>query len=122
MATDTERPQEAPRPRRYGPPQEGQDAGRPRRYGPPQEGQREGRRGYGPPPVRRKCPYCSNKSLEMDYKRVDVLRNYITERGKIATRRGSGLCARHQRDMALAIKRARHLALLPYTAGHLRKI
>ena len=117
MSTDTERPQETPRPRRYGPPQDG-----PRRYGPPQDGQREGRRGYGPPPARRKCAFCTNKALEMDYKRVDMLRNYVTERGKIATRRGSGLCARHQRDMALAIKRARHLALLPYTAAHLRKI
>jgi small subunit ribosomal protein S18 len=103
LATDTERPQETSRPRRYGPPQ-------------------EGRRGFRRPPVRRKCAFCSNKALEMDYKRVDLLRNYITERGKIATRRGSGLCARHQREMALAIKRARHLALLPYTAAHLRKI
>ena len=117
MATDTERTPEASRPRRYGSSQEG-----PRRYGSSQDGGREGRRGFGPPAARRKCAFCANKSLEMDYKRVDLLHNYVTERGKIATRRGSGLCARHQRDMALAIKRARHLALLPYTAGHLRKI
>jgi small subunit ribosomal protein S18 len=50
-----------------------------------------------------------------------MLHNYTTERGKIGTRRHSGLCARHQRDVALAIKRARHLALLPYTAEHVRK-
>jgi len=116
LATETERTPEAARPRRYG------SSDGPRRYGPPQDGQREGRRGFGPPAARRKCAFCTNKTLELDYKRVDLLHNYITERGKIATRRGSGLCARHQRDMALAIKRARHLALLPYTAGHLRKI
>jgi len=95
---------------------------RPRR-GPPQgqDGRREGRRGFGPPPTRRKCALCVNKALRLDYKRVDQLHNYVTERGKIATRRATGLCARHQRDLALAVKRARHLALLPFAAEHLRK-
>jgi len=50
-----------------------------------------------------------------------MLQRYITERGKIQPRRATGLCARHQRGIALAIKRARHLALLPYTTTHPRR-
>jgi small subunit ribosomal protein S18 len=52
----------------------------------------------------------------VDYKAANQLRSYLTDRGKIMPRRGTGLCAKHQRQLALAIKRARHLALLPFTA------
>ena len=56
----------------------------------------------------------------IDYKDVNLLRNYITEHGKIKARRKTGTCAKHQRRLASAIKRARHLALLPYSAEHTR--
>lgn len=62
----------------------------------------------------RKCRFCAEKLENIDYKRVDVLQRYITERGKILTRRFSGNCAKHQRQVALAVKRARFIALLPY--------
>ena len=70
--------------------------------------------------VRRKfCRFCADPSLKISYKNVDILRQFITDRGKIIPRRISGNCARHQRQLTLAIKRARHLALLPYTTiGH----
>jgi small subunit ribosomal protein S18 len=65
------------------------------------------------------CTFCRNKVTNVDYKRVDVLQPYVTARGKIRPRRQTGLCAKHQRRVARAIKRARHLALIPYTtAGH----
>jgi len=57
----------------------------------------------------------------IDYKDPALLRPYISDRGKIAPRRKSGACARHQRSLAVAIKRARHLALLPYVAAHIRR-
>ena len=91
------------------------------RSGPGQRGSRPQRRGYGRP-SRKKCAFCVNKELKLDYKRVDMLRNYVTERGKIQGRRGTGLCAKHQRRLAVAIKRARHLALLPFTAEHVRRV
>jgi len=62
------------------------------------------------------CAFCVEKNLSLDYKQVDVLRRYVTERGKIRPRRQTGLCAAHQRRLAEAIKRARYLALLPFTA------
>jgi small subunit ribosomal protein S18 len=65
----------------------------------------------------RQCAFCMSKTSTIDYKQVDVLRPYVTERGKIRPRRQTGLCARHQRKAALAIKRARHLALLPFTTA-----
>lgn len=81
---------------------------------------RGGRRGFRPH-ARKGCVFCENKTLEIDYKRVDLLQNYITDRGKIKPRRRTGLCAKHQRRLAVAIKRARHLALLPFTVEYLRK-
>jgi len=78
---------------------------------------REGRR-YAP--RRRVCPFCVDKTQVIDYKDPAKLRRYLSERGKIEPRRRTGTCARHQRALALAIKRARHLALLPFTAEHLR--
>jgi small subunit ribosomal protein S18 len=95
---------------------------RPQR-GPQGAGDREGARGgprrYGPP-IRRVCPFCTDPNKHIDYKNGDMLRRYLTERGKIRPRRKIGTCARHQRQLALAIKRARHLALLPYAPEHIR--
>ncbi|UCD83833.1 MAG: 30S ribosomal protein S18 [Deltaproteobacteria bacterium] len=64
---------------------------------------------------RRGCRFCSQSILKVDFKDPKILRNYITERGKIVPRRLSGNCAKHQRQITVAIKRARNLALLPYT-------
>ncbi len=72
------------------------------------------------PRAPRHCPFCASKTDYIDYKQVDQLRRYLTERGKIKARRKIGTCARHQRRLALAIKRARHIAILPFTAEHVR--
>ena len=64
---------------------------------------------------RKVCRFCTDKELVMDYKDVKTLRNFVTERGKIIPKRIYGTCASHQRQVTTAIKRARHLALLPYT-------
>jgi small subunit ribosomal protein S18 len=61
------------------------------------------------------CRFCLNTDIEIDYKNYDVLLNYITERGKIIPRRISGVCAKHQRVLAREIKKARTIALLPFT-------
>ncbi len=61
------------------------------------------------------CQFCGDKQLTIDYKKVDLLRRYINEDGKIRPRRQTGACARHQRQVAAAIKQARHIALLPFT-------
>lgn len=62
------------------------------------------------------CGFCVDKVEYIDYKDIARLRRYMSERGKILPRRVTGTCARHQRELTVAIKRARHLALLPYTA------
>lgn len=80
--------------------------------------ERTQRRRYGR--RRRVCFFCQEKIEEIDYKRVDVLSRFISDRGKILRRRKTGTCAKHQRSLAVAIKRARHLALLPYIAEHVR--
>ncbi len=69
---------------------------------------------------RRVCPMCENKISFVDYKDFNFLRRFISDRGRIESRRKSGACAKHQRALAQAIKRARHLALIPYTAEHIR--
>ncbi|NIN68967.1 MAG: 30S ribosomal protein S18 [Anaerolineae bacterium] len=69
---------------------------------------------------KKKCSFCVDKIDAPDYKDAAFLRQYITNRGKIKPRRKSGTCAKHQRRLALAVKRARHIALLPYTAEHIR--
>jgi small subunit ribosomal protein S18 len=69
-------------------------------------------------PRRKFCAFCKDK-LAINYKESDKLRSYITDRGKIAPRRKTGTCARHQRILATAIKRARHLALLPHAPMHI---
>lgn len=71
-------------------------------------------------PRRKVCGYCVDKLDEVDYKDIGRLRRYLSERGKIEPRRKTGTCARHQRSLNLALKRARQLALLPYTAEHIR--
>jgi len=60
------------------------------------------------------CVFCAEKSEEIDYKNFAKLRKYMTEKGKIIPRRTTGVCARHQRELTNAIKRARNMALLPY--------
>jgi len=61
------------------------------------------------------CFFCVDKVDQVDYKDVEKLRKYISERGKIMPRRVTGNCAKHQRQLTTAVKRARHMALLPYT-------
>lgn len=67
-------------------------------------------------PRRKVCIFCAEKSETIDYKDANKLRRFLTERGKIAPRRASGTCAKHQRELAIAIKRARVMALLPYVS------
>jgi small subunit ribosomal protein S18 len=66
---------------------------------------------------RKVCGFCVDKIDEVDYKDIPRLRRYISERGKIEPRRKLGTCARHQRSLTTAIKRARHVALLPFTTA-----
>jgi small subunit ribosomal protein S18 len=70
---------------------------------------------------RKVCAFCLEKAKAIDYKDISMLRRYVTERGKIRSRRKTGTCAKHQRRLAVAIKRARHLALLPFTAEQIRR-
>ncbi|MBD5637961.1 30S ribosomal protein S18 [Clostridium botulinum] len=64
---------------------------------------------------RKICTFCMEKSEAIDYKDINKLRKFVTERGKILPRRISGNCAKHQRELTRAIKRARNIALLPFT-------
>lgn len=68
------------------------------------------------PPKRKVCRFCERNVRDIDYKRIDILRRYVPERGKITPRRVTGTCAYHQRRLTTAIKRARLLALLPYVS------
>ena len=86
----------------------GQSTQRPRRY-------------VRRPRYRRKvCPFCIEGVKYIDYKNPDALRPYLDEMGKILGRRKTGVCAKHQRRLAVAIKRARHLALLPFAPQHVQ--
>lgn len=67
-------------------------------------------------PRKKVCAFCQDKSQKMDYKDVNKLRKFISERGKILPRRVTGTCAKHQRELTIQIKRARQVALLPYSA------
>ncbi len=67
---------------------------------------------------RKVCRFCENKIARVDYKDDQTLDRFISDRGKILPRRATGTCARHQRQMATAIKRARYLALIPYIRGY----
>ena len=71
-----------------------------------------GGRGFG---RRKVCRYCADKTAKIDHRNSGELKGFVTERGKIIPRRISGNCSKHQRQVAIAIKRARMLALLPYT-------
>jgi small subunit ribosomal protein S18 len=71
-------------------------------------------------PRRKVCSFCVDHVDKIDYKDVGKLRRYLSDRGKIEPRRKTGTCAKHQRRLTIALKRARHLALLPYTAEHIR--
>jgi len=81
----------------------------------PERPERDNRRG-GRKGRKKVCGFCVDKVENIDYKDIARLRRYMSERGKILPRRVTGTCARHQRELTVAIKRARHLALLPYTA------
>src|SRR3989442_11298523 len=102
---------------RSGPPRSG-----PRRDGP--SGAGGGGRYGGPPglrrPRRKVCTFCVDKVQRIDYKDVGRIRRYISDPGKIDPRRQSGTCAKHQRMLTTALKRARLMAMLPYTADHVR--
>ena len=114
---DEERDRGGDRPR-------GEGGGGGRFGGPRPEGDRgEGRGGEGrgggmrrrPGGRRKVCRFCADKTLKVDYKDVRTLGSFITEGGKIVPSRTSGNCAKHQRQLAVAIKRARVLALLPFS-------
>ena len=66
--------------------------------------------------IRKKvCVMCANKDFVLDYKNPEQLKKFVNEKGKILPRRATGACAKHQRDITTAVKRARHIAILPYT-------
>ena len=98
----------------------------PQGTGPVAEGQRRPPRrkgeGYGRKytPRRKVCQFCADKISYIDFKDLSRLRRHLSDRGKIEPRRKTGTCALHQRALATAVKRARHMALLPYTAEHVR--
>lgn len=83
-----------------------------------QKPKKEGRRYI---PKRKVCSFCVAHVETIDYKDPAMLRRYISDRGKIEPRSKTGTCAKHQRALAQAVKRARHLALLPFTPAHIRK-
>lgn len=66
-------------------------------------------------PRKKVCVFCADKIDEIDYKDIEKLRKFVSDKGKILPRRITGTCARHQRKVTEAIQRARHIALLPYT-------
>jgi small subunit ribosomal protein S18 len=77
--------------------------------------QRSGRRGAQTGPIKRRaCQFCRDHVDEVDYKNANQLRRFVSDKGKIRSRRITGTCRRHQRQVALAVKRAREMALLPY--------
>jgi small subunit ribosomal protein S18 len=82
----------------------------------PQQQQRRRPGGQVGPPRRRNCFFCKEHIAEIDYKNINQLRRYVSERGKIRSRRITGACRRHQVQVAQAVKRAREMALLPYVA------
>jgi small subunit ribosomal protein S18 len=112
-------------------PTPGGGGGAPRREGGPGGGRREGGPGGGGPGgpggrprgkrqyFRKKkvCKFCVEKMDFIDYKRADILSQFVQERGKILPRRMTGVCARHQRGLGVAIKRARNIALLPFSGS-----
>lgn len=123
--SDQEQPQAAPAPAPAAAPAAPAQAserrsGPPERRGPrPERGERRGPGGkFAPRP--KVCQFCVEKTKKIDYKAPEQLRRFISDRGKIRPRRQTGTCARHQRHLAVAIKRARHLALLPFVGTQAR--
>jgi small subunit ribosomal protein S18 len=87
-----------------------------------QKGKQQGGRSRRPPQGggggrRKSCYFCKDKIDEVDYKNYNQLRRYVSEKGKIRSRRITGACRRHQEQVAVAVKRAREMALLPYVSG-----
>lgn len=111
---------EAPAPQSAPAPQHTQHS--PERRGPRPTGPRPEKRGPGGKfaPRPKVCQFCVEKTRKIDYKAPEQLRRFVSDRGKIRPRRQTGTCARHQRHLALAIKRARHLALLPFVSNQAR--
>lgn len=68
----------------------------------------------------RQCRFCANPKMQIDYKDIETLSRFVSDHGKIRSRRQTGTCAKHQRALAREIKRSRHLALLPFTGESLR--
>jgi len=88
---------------------------------PERNGPREGAGGAKKRYVRKKfCRFCAEKDLELDYKNVYLIKQFLSERGKIVPRRITGACARHQRRLTAEIKKARIVALIPFTATQVR--
>ncbi len=84
-----------------------------------QRDRQQGRKRPGAPAAgarRKSCFFCKDKVDEIDYKNANQLRRYVSEKGKIRSRRITGACRRHQRQVAVAVKRAREMALLPYVS------
>ncbi|MBI3967061.1 MAG: 30S ribosomal protein S18 [Chloroflexi bacterium] len=74
-------------------------------------------------PRRKICTFCADKGSDyVDYKDIGRLRRFVSDQGKIDPRRKTGTCAKHQRRLSIALKRARYMALLPYTAEHMRTV
>jgi small subunit ribosomal protein S18 len=96
----------------------GPGAGGPGAGGP----ERRGGRGRDFRSRRKVCAFCVDHVREIDYKDVSRLRRYLSDRGKIEPRRKTGTCAKHQRRLSVALKNARHMALMPYTAAHIRGV
>lgn len=90
----------------------------PKRGGRPAGRRGDGYRRYAP--KRKVCAFCADKNLQIDYKDPSKLRRFLSDRAKIEPRRKTGTCARHQRKLTEAIKRARHIAMLPFTSEHIR--
>ena len=110
-----ERPAGSTQPR---PPYAGQDRPAGGSRPPPRGGrERRGRPRYFP--RRKVCAFCVDHVTAIDYKNVDVLKRYLSDRARIDPRRKTGTCARHQRMLSHAMKRARHLALLPFSMDHI---
>ena len=84
---------------------------RPERSGGEGGGERGDRKFFAKPKF---CQFCADKTLTIDYKKIDLLRKYVTEEGSLRPRRQTGACAKHQRLVAAAVKQARHVALLPF--------
>ncbi|WIG61078.1 MAG: SSU ribosomal protein S18p [Ktedonobacterales bacterium] len=91
-----------------------------------ERGERSGGPRYGGPrgrdfrSRRKVCTFCVDHVREIDYKEISRLRRYLSDRGKIEPRRKTGTCAKHQRRLSVALKNARFMAMLPYTAAHIR--